>query len=58
MTKSGCESTVSVAVLDVAPAPVWVEEMALVVLFLVPAVVPVTVTVIVQFDAAASVPPV
>lgn len=57
MVISGCVTTVSTAVLEVAPAPVWVDEITLVVLFLAPAVVPVTVTLMVQFDAAPSVPP-
>src|SRR6266567_6931204 len=54
----GCATTVIVAVFDVAPAPDSVELSGPVVLFLTPAVAPVTVTVIVQFAPAASVPPV
>jgi hypothetical protein len=58
MVRSGTDNTVSVAVFDTAPAPVWVEVIAVVVLFLAPAVVPVTVTVIVQLEEGESVPPV
>ena len=54
----GGATTVTVAVLDVAPAPVWLELIAPVVLFFPPSVAPVTVTVIVQLALAASVPPV
>lgn len=52
----GGATTVRVAVLLVAPAPPWVELMVPVVLFLVPAVVPVTLTATVQFALAASEP--
>jgi hypothetical protein len=51
-------ATVTVAVLDVAPAPVSLELIAPVVLFLTPAVAPVTVTEIVQFAPATRLPPV
>ena len=58
MVRSGSDNTVSVAVLDTAPAPVWMEVIAVVVLFFAPAVTPVTVTVMVQLEAGVSVPPV
>jgi hypothetical protein len=51
-------ATVTLAVFDVVPVPPSVEPIALVVLFFTPDVAPVTVTVIVQFAPAASVPPV
>ena len=50
-------TTVSVAVLLVAPAPLSVELIAPVVLFHTPAVIPVTVTLKLQVPAPASVPP-
>src|SRR5260370_20187437 len=53
----GGATTVTVAVFDVEPAPVSFELIGPVVLFFTPAVVPVTVTVMVQFALAASVPP-
>src|SRR5207302_1002246 len=54
----GGPMTVTVAVFDMAPAPDSVEPIGPVVLFLTPAVAPVTVTLIVQLPLAASVPPV
>src|SRR5438105_1773820 len=54
----GGATTVTVAVLDAVPEPDSVELIAPVALFLTPAVVPVTVTVIVQLPPAAKVPPV
>src|SRR5207237_5716895 len=54
----GGPTTVTVAVFDEAPAPVSFELIGPVVLFLTPAVAPVTVTVIVQLAPAARVPPV
>ena len=50
--------TVNVAVFDVVPAPPLVELTAPVVLFLVPAEVPVTFTTRVQLELTARVPPV
>src|SRR5207253_1728365 len=54
----GGATTVTVAVFDVAPAPDSVALIGPVVLFLIPAVAPVTVTVIVQLAPEANVPPV
>ncbi|MGH9823513.1 MAG: hypothetical protein ACREDR_09705, partial [Blastocatellia bacterium] len=52
----GAEATARVAVLLVAPVPPFVEVIALVVLFLIPAVVPVTFTLTVHVPLAAMVP--
>jgi len=53
----GGATTVTVAVFEAAPVPVSFELIGPVVLFLTPAVVPVTVTVIVQLPPAPRLPP-
>jgi hypothetical protein len=53
----GGSITVRVAVLEVEPVPPSLEVIALVVLFKGPPVVPVTFTVMMQFELAATVPP-
>jgi hypothetical protein len=53
----GGATTVTVAVLDVVPAPLWVEVIAPVVLFFTPAVEPVTVTLKEHEPLAARLPP-